>query len=261
MFLIITRNFPPDIGGMQALMGGLSESLLNHGPVKVFAYEHIDSNLYDRKTSVDIERVKGIKLFRKYRKANIVNEFVNKNSNIRAVFADHWKSLELLKKEHLQKTKTFCLIHSKEINYDNKTSINKRIIKSTNKADFIIANSNFTKNLGIKIGIDEKKIHIINPGINEPKKIENLSKVEAEKVYGEAFPKIITIARLDKRKGHDKILMSIKNLKSKFHKIKYISIGSGEEEKNLLKLSKELSLEKEVLFLKNIDENLKLALI
>ena len=27
MFLVITRNFPPDIGGMQTLLGGLSESL------------------------------------------------------------------------------------------------------------------------------------------------------------------------------------------------------------------------------------------
>ena len=39
MFLIVTRNFPPDIGGIQALMGGLSESLLEHGPVKIFADE------------------------------------------------------------------------------------------------------------------------------------------------------------------------------------------------------------------------------
>ena len=45
MFLIVTRNFPPDIGGMQILMGGLSEGLLNHGPVKEFAYQHIDSHL------------------------------------------------------------------------------------------------------------------------------------------------------------------------------------------------------------------------
>ena len=37
MFLIVTRNFPPDLGGMQSLMGGLSESLLEHGPVKIFA--------------------------------------------------------------------------------------------------------------------------------------------------------------------------------------------------------------------------------
>jgi len=53
----------------------------------------------------------------------------------------------------------------------------------------------------------------------------------------------------------------IKNLKSKFGKIKYISIGEGEQEKNLLKLSKELSIDNEVVFLKNIDESLKTALI
>ena len=37
MFLIVTRNFPPDVGGIQVLMGGLSESLLAHAPVKFFA--------------------------------------------------------------------------------------------------------------------------------------------------------------------------------------------------------------------------------
>jgi phosphatidylinositol alpha-1,6-mannosyltransferase len=37
MFLVVTRSFPPEVGGMQVLMGGLSEALLEHGPVKVFA--------------------------------------------------------------------------------------------------------------------------------------------------------------------------------------------------------------------------------
>jgi len=55
--------------------------------------------------------------------------------------------------------------------------------------------------------------------------------------------------------------MLTKNLKTKFPKIKYISIGFGDEESNLIKLSKELSLEKEVIFLKNIDPDLKIALI
>ena len=127
MFLIVTRNFPPDVGGMQILMGGLSENLLNHGPVKVFTYEYPNSNVYDNKSSIDIERVKGIKLFRKYRKANLVNDFIGRNSSIRAIITDHWKSLELLKKEYLNKTKTFCLLHSKEINHEKNSSLNKRI--------------------------------------------------------------------------------------------------------------------------------------
>ena len=67
MFLIVTRNFPPDVGGIQVLMGGLSESLLEHGPVKVFADAFPDSDWYDNKISADVIRVKGIKLFKKYR--------------------------------------------------------------------------------------------------------------------------------------------------------------------------------------------------
>ena len=172
MFLIVTRNFPPDIGGIQVLIGGLSNSLLNHGPVKVFTYEQQNSNIYDNKSRASIERIEGIKLFRKYRKANLVNNFINANKNIRALIVDHWKSLELIKAENLKKIKTFCLLHSKEINHEIGSSQNKRLIKSTNKANYIIANSNFTKNLAIKVGIDTSKIKVIFPGIQKPKIIE-----------------------------------------------------------------------------------------
>ena len=94
-----------------------------------------------------------------------------------------------------------------------------------------------------------------------PKNIENVSKIKAENIFKDSFPRIITVARLEKRKGHDKILMLIKNLKPKFPKIKYVSIGFGKEESNLLNLTKELGIEKEVTFLKNVDYDSKIALI
>jgi len=261
MFLVVTRSFPPDVGGMQALMGGLSESLLDHGAVKVFANDFPNCENFDKNSSINIERIKGIKLFRKYRKANLVNDFLNENSNIRAIICDHWKSLELLKKKYLNKFTTFCLLHSKEINHKKGSLLNRRLIKSTDKANFIIANSYFTKNLAVNVGINPSKIHVIFPGIKKPKKIEDSFKNKAKEIYKDSFPKIITVARLDKRKGHDKILMLIKNLKSKFPKIKYICVGFGDEENSLKSLSEELSLNNNVVFLKNIDENLKLALL
>ena len=72
MFVISTRNFPPELGGMQNLMGGLAEALINHGPVKVFADKTDDCEKFDKLSKVEIERFGGIKLFRKYRKANKV---------------------------------------------------------------------------------------------------------------------------------------------------------------------------------------------
>ena len=79
MFLISTRNFPPELGGMQNLMEGLSNALLNHGPVKVFAEAHNESEGYDQNSKLTIKRVSGLKIFRKYRKANLVKEFLSLN--------------------------------------------------------------------------------------------------------------------------------------------------------------------------------------
>ena len=115
--------------------------------------------------------------------------------------------------------------------------------------------------------INKDKINIINPGINKPKKLEKIFTDKANILFNgsfinqQAFPKIITIARLEKRKNHDKILMTLKNLLIKFPKLKYISIGEGEEKSNLSKLVNELNLQKNVVFLNNIDEKLKFSLI
>ena len=76
MFVISTRNFPPDVGGMQNLIGGLANALVNHGPVKVFADQSERFEEYDKVSKASIERFGGIKLFRKYRKANRVSEFI-----------------------------------------------------------------------------------------------------------------------------------------------------------------------------------------
>ena len=48
MFVISTRNFPPEVGGMQNLMEGLAIALINHGPVKVFADKSENFEKYDR---------------------------------------------------------------------------------------------------------------------------------------------------------------------------------------------------------------------
>lgn len=260
MFLVVTRNFPPDVGGIQNLMEGLSNALINHGPVKVFADDFDNADMYDQKSNLNIKRVSGFKFLRKYRKANLTTEFLKEN-NVRATFFDHWKSLEKIDQQSLNKTTCFCLIHSKEINHPSGSSLNKRMLKAFNKATFVISNSKFTKELAIKNGVDDSKIKVINPGCNYPIKINKEKLIEAGELFQDSFPKIITVARLDKRKSHQNILMTIKNLKPKFPKIKYISIGNGDEKSNLLRLRKELNVEKEVVLIDHSDEQLKTALL
>tara|TARA_B110001452_G_scaffold12580_1_gene10366 strand:+ start:363 stop:1454 length:1092 start_codon:yes stop_codon:yes gene_type:complete len=260
MFLVSTRNFPPDIGGIQNLIEGLSNALLNHGPVKVFADSFENSEEYDQNSKLNIQRISGLKIFRKYRKANLVKEFINANK-LRAAFFDHWKSIENISPSLLSKTKSFCLIHSKEINHPLGTSLNKRMLNALNKADHVIANSNFTKNLVVKLGLQSEKIKVINPGCNYPIEVNKKFKENAKTIYGNAFPKLITISRLDGRKNHQNILMTIKNLLPKFPKLKYISIGDGDERNNLERLKEELGLKDTVNFIFKSSEQEKVALL
>ena len=260
MFLVTTRNFPPELGGMQNLMEGLSNALLNHGPVKVFADNIDNAEDYDQNSKLSIERVSGFKIFRKYRKANIVKDFIE-NNNLRASFFDHWKSIENIDEETLKKTKSFCLIHSKEINHPVGSSLNKRTVKALNKADYVIANSRFTKELAIKIGVKPDAIKVINPGCNYPVPVNEDAKEFAKKKFDNFSPKLITVSRLDGRKSHQNIIMTVKNLLPKFPNLKYISVGDGDEKGNLEKLKKELKLEKEIELIYKTSEQEKIALI
>ena len=260
MFVIVTRNYPPDIGGIQNLMEGLSNALLSHGPVKVFADAFDKSDDYDKKSKIDIQRVSGFKIFRKYRKANLIKEFID-NNNVRAIFFDHWKSIENINLSTLNKTKSFCLIHSKEINHSVGSLINKRMLKALQKANYVIANSRFTKNLANKLGFKKENIEIINPGTNYPIQINKDAKNFAKTIFQNSFPKLITISRLDGRKSHENILMTIKNLLPKYPNLKYVSIGDGEKKDDLEKLKKELKLNNQVNFIYTSSEQEKVALL
>ncbi len=256
MYLIVTKSFPPEVGGMQSLMWGLTSQLSKNYMIKVFADHHKDHKIFDESVSFSIERVGGIKLFRKYRKAQLINEFIKENK-IEGIIADHWKSLELLKTNK----KKICLIHGKEINHEKGTSLNKRVLEVLNNVDIVIANSKYTKDLAITLGVNPYKVVVINPGIDL---IQKLNKKTLDKVHNllkHKSPRLITVSRFDKRKNHEKVIMALRNLKQKYPNIVYICVGHGDEEENIKKLVAELSLQEQVMFFKNISNDLKNSLL
>ena len=256
MYLIITRAFPPELGGMQSLMWGLTKEMSKNFMIKVFADYKENHKEFDKKENFSIERVGGIKFLRKIRKAQLVNEFLKENK-IRGVIADHWKSLELIQTEK----KKYCLIHGKEINHPKGSSLNKRIIKVLNNVEKVIANSEYTKNLAVNHGVNRDKVIVINPGIDPVQKLNEKSLEKVESLLKTKSPRLITVSRFDKRKNHEKIIMALRNLKQQYPDIVYICIGYGDEEENIKKLVQELNLESQVMFFKNISDDLKNTLI
>ena len=256
MYLIVTRSFPPELGGMQNLMWGLTNELSKHYMLKVFADYFDNHKDFDEKVSFSIERVGGIKLFRKYRKAHLINEFIKENK-VEYIIGDHWKSLELIKSNK----KKICLIHSKEINHNKDTNLNKRVLNVLNNVETVVANSKFTKDLAIGFGVQEDKIIVINPGVDPIQELDKETIDKVENLLKHKTPRLITVSRFDKRKNHVKVIMSLRNLKQIYSDIIYICVGYGDEEVNIKKLVEELDLKKQVIFFKDISNKLKNSLI
>ena len=256
MYLIITRSFPPEVGGMQNLMWGLANELSKDYMIKVFADLHKKHKSFDEKVSFSIERVGGIKFFRKYRKAQLINEFAKENK-IKGVIADHWKSLELIKTNK----KKICLIHGKEINHQKGTNLNKRVLNVLNNVERVVANSQYTKELAIKCGVVESKIIVINPGVDLVQELDEKIINKVEILLKQKSPRLITVSRFDKRKNHEKVIMALRNLKQVYPNIIYICIGFGDEKQNIKKLVEELDLKEQVMFFEDISNELKNSLV
>ena len=256
MYLIVTRAFPPELGGMQSLMWGLTKEMSKNFMIKVFADYQENHKEFDKKQNFSIERVGGIKFLRKIRKAQLINEFLKENK-IQGVIADHWKSLELIKTDK----KKYCLIHGKEINHPKGSSLNNRVIKVLNNVEKVIANSEYTKNLAINYGVIKEKVKVINPGVNPAKELNKKSLEKVESLLKTKTPRLITVSRFDKRKNHEKVIMALRNLKQIYPDIVYICIGYGDEEESLKKLVEELNLGSQVMFFKDITDDLKNSLI
>ena len=256
MYLIVTKTFPPEVGGMQNLMWGLANELSKHHMIKVFADFYENHNFFDEEVSFSIERVGGIKLLRKFRKAQLINEFIRENK-VDGIIADHWKSLEHLKTNK----KKICLIHGKEINHEKGTSLNKRVLQVLNNVETIVANSEYTKNLAISLGIKQDKIIVINPGVDPVEELDKKTLDKVENLLKHKSPRLITVSRFDKRKNHEKVIMALRNLKQIYPSIIYICVGYGDEEENIKKLVAELGLQPQVMFFRDISNELKNALV
>jgi len=256
MYIVVTKSFPPEVGGMQNLMWGLTNELSKNYMIKVFSDYHQSYKTFDEQVSFSIERIGGIKFLRKFRKAQLINEFIKKNK-VEGIIADHWKSLELLKTNK----KKICLIHGKEINHKKGSSLNKRVLEVLDNVETIVANSEYTKNLAISLGVQHNKIIVINPGVDQVQELNKKTLDKVENLLKHKTPRLITISRFDKRKNHEKIIMALRNLKQIYPSIVYICVGYGDEEESIRKLVAELNLLPQVMFFKDISNELKNALV
>ena len=258
VIVITTQCFAPKIGGIESLMTGMADAMAKRG-VEVLVLADGKTSETDTKQKYKIKRFSGWKPFRRLAKAKYLEKICN-SKNVKAIYADSWKSIEYLKK---YKKKILVLAHGTEIPKQYWTIMldllrfkKNRITNSYRGVYKILANSSYTKDLmQASLKIDTNLIKIIHPGIDiYDDFITDEDKVNVANIIGKKSPVITTLARVEERKGHLFILNALLEIREKFPNVLYLIAGKGPYLENIKKITKEMNLETNVKFLGWITE-------
>lgn len=121
-------------------------------------------------------------------------------------------------------------------------------------ADQIIANSQFTRNELRKLGVNEKNIVRISPGVDLERFRPGLPTEDLFRRLGlnPDSPLILSVGRLSRRKGFDQVIRSLPTVLTQVPDVHYALIGIGEDETYLKQLAKETGVSGRVHFLGHV---------
>lgn len=150
-----------------------------------------------------------------------------------------------------------CYVHGEDIEVARTsrelTWIVNRVLRG---ADRLICNSQNTKSLLMEYWhVPAKKIEVINPGVDE----QTFCPAEPDLAFRQKVGwddrfVCLTVGRLQRRKGHDKMIEAIPQIKKEIPNILYAIVGQGDNYPNLVAAVKKLGLEQHVKFLDEIED-------
>ena len=134
--------------------------------------------------------------------------------------------------------------HGEEITTWRQSGKLKAMVFTYRHADTVIANSGFTRNELLKIGVNEKNIELISPGVDTSRFRPGLETADLKQSIGvsEGQKLILSVGRLSRRKGFDQLIRALAELQSEGVDLHYAAIGIGEDKEYLSKLAAELGV-------------------
>lgn len=267
--LFLSVDFPPENGGIQNYVYGIVSNLSPENTV-VLTSNRAGKDTYqpfDKKQPYETYRI-GIS-----NKVSFIKQlmqlvilffsvlFIKRKHKIEELHFGNIMPIGLVAPllKNLLNVKFYPYIHGLDF-LESKTNPlkYKLLLYSLKHATKIVCNSNYTKSILLESGIKESRLTIIHPGIprKENSRIYNSDKVKVIEKYGlQDKIVLVTVGRLVKRKGHDKVIESIKDLVKKHPNLKYVICGKGPERDNLESMVKEYKLEPYVVFTGDIGRN------
>lgn len=257
MFVVVTQNFAPDIGGIAIVMHALAGALAAEGPVEVFAHRirgggaELEGHPYTA-----LHRFGGPNPLRGWRKAWALRGPLA-NPALRGVLCDSWKSAEIL-----PPTSAPVLVPAMGMELPPNPSPRRarRIRAALAKASAVLPISRHTAAAVAPYLAPGARMEIIPPPIAPQPKPTPEARAALRARVG-AGPLIATVCRLEKRKGVDRVIAALPALLPRHPGLAFAIAGEGEDRARLEALAAELRVTPHVHFLGRVDDAQKAALL
>jgi phosphatidylinositol alpha-1,6-mannosyltransferase len=151
-----------------------------------------------------------------------------------------------------------CYVHGEELNLATTsrelTWLTRRVL---HRADFLIANSrNTCRLLREAWALPEDRVRLLHPGVDTQRFHPAAKDVAARDRLGWGDrPVVLTVSRLQKRKGHDQMIRALPLARKEIPDILYTIVGGGEERPNLEALTAALGMGRHVQFLGELPDD------
>jgi phosphatidylinositol alpha-1,6-mannosyltransferase len=265
--LLISEIFPPKNGGSGRWFWELYSRLPNDRFV-IAAGSSKQSDKFDQTHSLPVKRINlsstewGVKSssgFKFYWRTFWQLRKLIKDNKVQAIHCGRCipEGMMGLLLSKIMRIPYICYVHGEDVEAASTSRELSFIVKNVLKhAEFLICNSQNTAGLLSQWRVDESKIQILNPGVDSTKFVptERNDKIKQQLGWGNR-PTILTVGRLQKRKGQDMLIKALPNIKKSIPNILYAVIGGGDEQGLLEELVNSLNLQENVLFMSEIDDD------
>jgi phosphatidylinositol alpha-1,6-mannosyltransferase len=257
MILILTQAFPPSVGGKQMLLFGLAKSALDNGhAVRVMADSYKGDRAFDRSSGVPTARYGGLKPIRQFLKGRAARRTILEHCPV-AVFCDSWRSLEYL--DPPSGIPIVALAHGNELPANPSPRRVDRIAHAFAKATAIVAASRFAAELARPYIRHSARLCVVNPPISPLPEASTREIAELRQRYG--GPILVGLARLEPRKGFDRVIEALPGLAEHHPGVAFLIGGEGRDKARLRSLATNLGVADRVHFVGGVDGKDKTALL
>jgi phosphatidylinositol alpha-1,6-mannosyltransferase len=153
-----------------------------------------------------------------------------------------------------------CYVHGEDVSTATESRelrwLARRVLHA---AEFIVANSRNTERILLdEWGVPAGRVRVLYPGVDTGRFVPAPRDPDVRRRLGwHDRPVILTVGRLQKRKGHDRLIQALHQLRRSVPDVLYVIVGDGEERKPLQALVASEGLGGHVQFLGEVaDEEL-----